>query len=186
MAGLRKRIQRPGANDTPIEDPMEYVPNKANEHTKKLTTVSIRHSVEIHYAKHYYSRSNFGEDDGSKRNGIDILAVKELVEASLTHIFYYCARNDFGFVNTETRPNVQPKRFGIQKRCEDGIMLNVVLEANQINVSIFEITIITAHKKNDFFHRGGEYVLEVVNPDSSVLRKVGREGLLTEIDDISY
>lgn len=185
MAGLRKRIQRPGANDTPIEDPMEYVPNKANEHSKKLKEVTIHHCVEIHYAKHYYSRDKFGEDDGSKRNGIDIQAVGKLVEESLTHIFYYCARNNFGFVNTETRPMAQPKRFGIQKMSEEGIMLNVVLEANQINVSIFEITIITAHKKNNFFKRSGEYVLEVINSDSSVLRKVIREGLLTEIDDIS-
>lgn len=167
-----------------VEDPLRYVKNKTNDFTRKLKGVPLKVVFEIHYELHYRNRDQFGEDDGGVREGINIEVVSGLVEAALQHIIYYCSRQNFAFINIVDPRDGPPKRFGLQTECADGIMLNIIIETHHLDISTFELTIVTAKKKNGFFGRSGEYVIEMLPNDHSVLKMVGRNKVLQEIESI--
>jgi hypothetical protein len=128
--------------------------------------------------KHYAIRNQFGENDGRKREGIDLESVASLVESSLKHLIFYSLKvKNFLVVTRDDAPRGERFQVGLQKYCVDEMMLNVVIETHLLNLDKYEVTIKTAMKINDFFKRTGEYIIEMVNEDSSILKQVDQTGI---------
>lgn len=164
-----------------VEDPLAYIPNKTTPMSRKLKDIRPGLYLEIHYDKHYANRNQFGDAMGA-RDGIGLDDVGNLVESSLKHLVYFSSIvKSFSFVVYDNTPRGQRKQVGLQQECDDGIMLNVVIEGHHLEADTYEITIVTAMKINGFFDRSGEYVIEILDKDQSILRMVNDRRALQEV-----
>ena len=159
---------------------MEYNKNKSSDFAKIFKSIEEIIKIEIWYDKHYFLRLQFGDDLG-KREGIDFDIVQDLVINAIKHMIFYsaCVKN-FAFINHNViEKNIRAFRIVCQKQIKTG-MLNVVIEAHSDEINKYEITIKTAMCTNDFKIADGQYVIEILDNERSILRLMARNKL-TEV-----
>ena len=166
-----------------VIDPLAFL-----ENCSSTGTARIFHScpeeicIEMHLDKHCHLRQIIGEDDGSKREGIELNLVQNLVQKSFKHILNYYLRNrEYKIINyPEDRGN--EIRIVLQEENEDGILLNVAVECHFQNISKFEITVKTAMVHNQFRVFDGQFVLRIIGDSSRLFRFTNKN--LKEINRI--
>lgn len=177
----RPRINRSEANAIAVQnDPMAYIENMSSGNARKIDSIHQKTTIDLWFDKHYVGRMQFGDDEGA-RHGIEQDAITELVLASFSHlIFYSTCVEKFSFLNHECEPdNKRNKRVVCQKEV-DGIFLNVVIEAHHFGLNWYEITVRTAKKVNGFNISDGQFCLELLDNETSILSKM-EKGQLKEI-----
>ena len=178
----RKRITKlPTEKGEIIVDKDIYIENAASSNAKKIKIHSENIDVEIWVDKHYYSRSYFGSDDGSKRDGIDYESIEPLIIKSFKHLFYYSLKHSkFIFIN-----HPPPKDRNIRILLKDYIdvdsFLNVVLEFHFIDLQTIEVTIITALICKDFNLNDRQYGIEFEGNHSTLIQLITKK--IEVIDD---
>jgi hypothetical protein len=161
---------------------MKYVENLCTPLARPDKSVVERIEFKIWIDKHYDNREQFGDEDG-KREGIDWDNIKKVVYDSLKHMVYYSSVvKGFSFVATEPTTGTV-LRVVLQKEEEDGEMLNIAIEIRLIELSIYELTVKTAKKTNYFRKADGQYVIELINENTSEL-KIFKEHKLQTISRI--
>ena len=107
-----------------------------------------------------------------------------MVLEAVKHLLFYSSYvSGFTFLNHNYQSlSGRAVRVICQKEV-DGNTLNVVIEVHYISIKEYEITVKTAMSKEDFKLSDGQYAVEILNEDSSVLRKLQR-GKIVEIYSI--
>ena len=180
----RKRISITRQMLSAIPDPMEFTKNKSSDHARSVTTINERITIDLWFDKHYVDRHQHGDING-KREGIDIEIVKNLVLNSVKHLLFYssCIKN-FTFLNHNGNLVVGGRAIRIIcQQDSGGDMLNAVIEVHYKSLSEYEITVITAMSNNNFKLSDGQYAIEIIDLDSSVL-KLMIKGRVTEVCSI--
>ena len=182
-ARQRQPIQKRG--NPAIIDADAYISNGSSAHVKIIRTVDQIIEVELFFEKHYIYRDEVGENDGTKRLGIGAAQVEPLVVEALKHLLIYSAcLPTFSFLNHPKGEHPQSemrRRIFCQKESGEG-QLNVLIQVNFISIHKYEITVITALCKNDFWLKDGEYAI-LVDGENSILQKAHR-GNLTQVCSI--
>lgn len=97
--GNRPRIKKEIIGEV-IVDQLSFYENKGSKNARKIVDKSEQMHIEIWYDKHYLSRLQFGEDDGTKRHGINEKIIEDLVACSIKHLICYCFKiKNFLFIN---------------------------------------------------------------------------------------
>jgi len=171
----RPRIGIPTASPA-ITDTLEFTKNKCSESARKVISHFENIEVELWFDKHYYVRAQHGDDYG-KREGIDIEVVKDLVRSSIKHLYYYSLRIDgFAFINFSD----QAKRFFrvlLKENYSGDKTLNVVVEFHFVDFRKYEVTIKTAMREDDFKVSDGQYIIELIDKDTSNLSRKNVNGI---------
>ena len=178
----RLRIHEKKINRLPaIEDEFEFKENKGSKNARKISTQKEAIIVELWIDKHYQIRHQHGDDFG-KREGIEEKKVLEIVSESVQHLLVFSSITRFSFLNYDYTSDGRAIRVVCQKEY-NGIKTNVVIVAHFIELRKIEITIVTAIQKNDFQLSDGQFAIELLGNQSSVLRHFAR-GTLSELSNI--
>ncbi len=161
MKGKRKRITYESIDKgVIIKDESIYTVNAASTNARKTHIHSEKIDVEIWIDKHYYNRSYFGSDDGTKREGIEYESIEPLIIKSFKHLFYYSLKHSkFIFIN-HPPPKARNIRIVLKDLIDVDEFLNVVLEFHFIDLHTIEVTIITALICEDFNLSDRQYGIE--------------------------
>lgn len=160
--GIRKRIK---AETEEIFDEKLYKANCCSENAKKFHDYSNELFIELWIDKHCSLRQ-------IERIGIDLDLLKDLSVRSVKHIIYYQLR-EFKF-NIIQYPEFRgkDKRIVIQEVTSNGEFLNIVIECHYLDISTFEVTLITAMVEKNFRVFDGQYFLIIDGESSELYRKV--------------
>jgi hypothetical protein len=159
-----------------VEDNLEFKANKCTKQARYIVDTSEMITLEIWFDKHYFTRKQHGDDDGL-RVGIDEDEVKNLIVKSLKYMLFYSSRvSGFTFLNHESPV---PIRIVLQDS-SNGITPNVPIEVHLINFLKYEVTVNTALRVNEFKIADGQYAIEILDENCSVLKKFVR-GKIEEI-----
>lgn len=156
-----------------VKDPEAYGDNICSINAKYITHFDLRFITKLFKDKHYNIRKDFGEDDGTPREGIEEEGVCNLIERTLLHVLHYSMR--YGSIlnyppfhpRTSTRIVLQDKTTG-----EDDF-LNVAVEYHYENLNSFEVTIWTAMVERNFRYRDPQYIVELHNDKTILKQKEG-------------
>ena len=158
VMGDRPRIKAGQIIGEVVIDGYSYKENKGSKNARKIINKSEQIHVEVWYDKHYINRNQFGNDDGSEREGIDEYVIQKLVSDSLCHLIHYSfVVKSFAFINSSKQANYI-KRVVLQKITESGV-LNIVVGFYHITNNHYEVTVYTALITDDFRISDGQYVL---------------------------
>ena len=95
----RPRIQ-PKPSIPAIIDEQEFKKNKSTDNARHVISAIEPITIDLHFDKHYLDRVQHGDDDGTKREGIEPESIQALVLKSIKHlVFYSCHLSSFTFVN---------------------------------------------------------------------------------------
>jgi|GEM_PF-1072064 len=162
----RPRIQ-PKPSNPAIEDSLDLIENKSKRKSRHIKILIEEVSTVFCLAEHYLERHLFGDVNGP-RKGIDPTQVERLVNESVKHlIFYACHAKLFSFLNMDPL-NGQAQRLVLRKEIGEET-LNVVIEVHFLNLTKYELTVITAmcHPKFEVFD--GQYAIQIEEDDTSTL-----------------
>lgn len=176
MGGKRPRIKRNSLVPNLVEDTLKYNANKSTERARFIIRVPNPIQLSLWYDKHYVDRSQLGDENGL-RKGIDSDTVQTLITDCFHHLFYYSStRKDFKFLNHEE--DNRALRIVLQKSNPSEPTLNVSVEVHFVDFDHYEITVITAMCTDSFHLFDGQYVLEFLEKDSSVLKRFTRNTIV--------
>ena len=170
----RKRIYPGGKTESkPMEDPMDYKPNKATAKGRKAHSFKSYSLSELWHDKHYVGRYTTGDDAG-KRNGIEPAIVHELIENLFPYLLLASATlHSFRFINFDGQ--VEPiAKVVLQEDTPDG-MLNVVINCHLVSnndPTFFELTVVTAMVIGGFRMDSGQYAVEWTSGGATVKRMI--------------
>jgi hypothetical protein len=156
----RKRFQITTSIESTVPvDILEYRENCSSPNAKQIGSHSENITINFWIDKHYSNRDSFGEDDGTKREGIGIEYVEALVQKALPHLIYYSLKHKaFQFVN-HPPPRNRALRVVLKDIFSDDITLNIIAEYHFFDTNIYEVTVVTAMRKEDFSISVGQYEL---------------------------
>lgn len=124
-------------------------------------------------------RVQFGDELGS-RDGIDSEIVKDLAVECFRHLLYYSSvLETFKFLSHH-EVNARYSRIVLQKTHQTDPPLNVAVEIHFVDFNNYEMTVKTAMCAESFSFFDGQFILEYIAPDSSVLKRLVR-GSIKEI-----
>ena len=179
--GDRPRIKRKTNTQQLIVDPLAFTVNKATSSGRKISEYSVNINFEIWEDKHLAVRRQHGDDLG-KREGIDKETVSQLVKDSFPFLIHFSITNNrFSFISPSESLE-RKKRVILQKGCDDLILLNVVVECHLLDITKYEMTIITAMKINGFSVSDGQFVLRLFTDGASLNQN--QKGTIQEIDTV--
>ena len=148
MKNKRKRIDTKAFIGEMVIDVDGFVQNKCSEYARRILTILENVEIEIYFDKHYFIRMQHGDADG-ERSGIDFESVKKLVIEASKHLFLHANKvRTFSFVNFEVAD--RSDRIVLTRVFEDEVKLNIVVEYHFLNMNSYEVTLITAMRKDDF------------------------------------
>lgn len=174
MSKKRPRILKKAPTDAvKTVDELEYIANACSKNAKKINTYEC-FQFEVWIDKHCMLRQYGGENEKG-REGIGIDVLEALVSKGFKYLTTIFLENpNFKFIKfVEDRE--RDMRVVIKERNENGEMLNVVVECHYIDISTYELTIITAMVIEDFRISDNQYVLQV-NNDNVTLRRFVNKG----------
>lgn len=170
--GKRPRIKNEIIGEPAPIDLFAFTSNMSSENARMVFTNVENVEFDIWFDKHYYIREQHGDNDG-KRDGIDREIVQHLIIRATKHLLFYSLKvRAFSFVNFEIA--VRNPRITVTLNIEKELKLNVVAQCHYLSLSRYEITIITAIRKNDFHFNDGEYQIEINKDGTSTLYKSER------------
>lgn len=183
MENRRRRRMSVNKNAVPaIIDELEFTANKCSPNARKIGNKIESTNVDFWIDKHYHIRYHQGDEYG-KRDGIEPEKVHGIVEEALRHLILYSGSvKNFTFLNHNPESGGRNLRVVCQKNF-DGQKTNVTIEAHIISLNEFEITIVTAIQKNDYQPSDGQYAVELLGNDNSILVQSSR-GKITDISSI--
>ena len=167
---LRKRIPyRKPAGPESIPDELEFVSNKCSSKSRKILVIDHKLTMELWFNKHYYDRY-YPQDEKDKRVGIEPDIVESLVTRAIKHLFWYSSVvGSFNFVNYEVARHF-PKRI-VLRETNEGSTLNVVIEVHFLDLTHYEVNVITAMVVDDFKIADGQFWIEIKR-EHSCLKKI--------------
>ncbi len=179
MRDKRPRLTKSRSETNKDEYSDGYQSNAASKNAKFLCYINELSVLELWIDKHYSNRRNFGDENG-RRHGIEEFQVEELIKKSLKHLFYYSFKhNNFSFMNFPP-PLIRNKRIVLKDSELGKEDLNVVVEYQFLELNKYEVTAITAMRKNDFLISDNQFCIHFEG-DSSILF-INRNKKLIEID----
>jgi hypothetical protein len=179
MGGGRPRIQK-STFSTIIIDTEAYVENSSSKNAKLLKVLTEKIETEFWIDKHYSDRDQFGDDNGA-REGIEIEFVEELVTKSFKHLKYYSLKHKkFSFINHPPQ-KFHNLRIVLKQIFENELTLNVIVEYHFVELNKYEVTVITAMRKEDFHFSEGQYCMEFVENESFL--KFKQQGKVSIVDN---
>lgn len=179
MAGKRPRIKKRDVENNIIDDKFEYKQNLCTEKARHIENIDRNINLSIWYDKHYIDRAQFGDEFGS-RDGIDGDIVKGFAIECFRHLLYYSSvLEKFKFLS-HSDVNTKATRIVLQKSHETNPPLNVAVEIHFVDFHKYEMTVKTAMCTDSFNYFDGQYILEYIEPDNSVLKRLVK-GSVTEI-----
>jgi hypothetical protein len=167
----RKRISINQSNETTIVIDIEgYQENCCSQNAKKIGSHSEKIVVNFWIDKHYSNRDQYGEDDGTRREDIGIEHVEKLVQKALPHLIYYSLKHkSFQFVN-HPPPKSRGLRVVLKEEFNEDITLNIIAEYHFFDTNTYEVTVITAIRKENFTISVGQFEL-IFNSNFSTLNQ---------------
>jgi len=163
----RPRIQQTTMG-TIIEDPDAYGQNLCSPNAKKINGFEENLSIHFWIDKHYHNRDLHGDENG-KREGIGLEYIEPLVAKSFSHLLFYSSKHKkFAFANHKSSIGGRRFRITLKEVSTTEQTLNVIAEYHYLQHNCFEVTVITAMRKDDFYFSNGDYGLEF-NDDYSQL-----------------
>jgi hypothetical protein len=181
---VRKRIPyiKP-TGELPIFDEMEYKENKCSSKARQIRTTKEGLNINIWFDKHYLDRYQHGDNNG-KRDGIDQDIVLSLVIQVIKHLLFYSAVvKNFTFLNHNYQYSTGRAIRIVCQKIANGSLLNVPIEVHFISIDEYEITVITAMSKDDFTLSDGQYAIEILGKNNSILKKSDR-GKIMDVYEI--
>lgn len=165
----RKRINFAEKKGEIVVDVEAFIKNKSSENVKKIHSAKEEIEVDIYFDKHYYLRNQIGDENG-KRDGIGYDFVQELLLKATKHLIYYALKiRGFSFINFDEGFK---QRVTLSQHFDDGNEdLNVVVEYHYLSMHKYEVTVITALRKNNFYFNDGSYQVKLYDDNSSELNK---------------
>ncbi|WP_121964456.1 hypothetical protein [Myroides sp. N17-2] len=171
----RKRIITKKISQNIETDPYAYVVNNASVQTRKLKSEDVGFFVTIYGDKHYILRFSSEDDSGKRREGISIKETVDLIFRSIKHIIYYIFKeNSFNPINFPTSTE-RKKRIVLVNKIDIEEDLNVVVEIHFDSIDVYEFTIITAMKIDNFNIADGQFYLEFYKENSILKQFVRKE-----------
>ena len=185
----RRRIPFPGIEgeilrnkQEAVEDPEAYQENGASLNAKKIKVIDEKIKVEFWVDKHYTIRDQHGDEFG-KREGIGMDEIDALVTVSFKHLIYYSSKHVFPFINHPPKKQ-QRLRVVLMKAYPKKERLNVVAEYHFYKLNVYEVTVITAMCKDDYYFEDGQYAVEFHGDNNSILYYTRKKKDIPErIDD---
>ncbi|MEO6611199.1 MAG: hypothetical protein ABIT05_03670 [Chitinophagaceae bacterium] len=170
----RKRLGPIAANALPaVADPWKFEANLCTPNARIVAEVTEEIDVNLWYDKHYHDRHFIGDKNG-KRDGIDMDVVEGLVLRSIKHLFLYSGMfPNLHFINH--KPTSRATRLVLQESV-NGVLLNVVIEVHFVKISLYEITVKTAMRHDEFDMSDNQYVIEL-DGDGALLKKFENKAL---------
>lgn len=176
--GNRPRIPKAEVEEEEeIIDPDSYTANSSSDFAKKFHECSHDLSIELWLDKHCSLRQ-------TERLGIDIDTLQNLALRGIKHIIYYQLREPKFRIIQYPEFRGKDKRIIIQQTNDDDSILNLVIECHFIDISFYEITLVTAMVESNFRIFDGQYVLYVDGESSTLNRKVAN--VITKIREFGY
>lgn len=156
----RKRFQiNTNSDNSAISDVAGFSQNCCSLNAKQVGSHSENIKFNFWIDKHYSDRDIFGEDDGTKREGIGIEYVEALIKKALPHLIYYSIKHKaFQFVN-HPPPRNRALRVVLKDNFSNDITLNIIVEYHFFDTNIYEVTVVTAMRKEEFSISVGQYEL---------------------------
>ncbi len=168
---INKQEKMAGAVPPP-EDVLAYLPNKASVNARQIIAFNESITLDLWHDKHYIVRN-------VEREGIDTEVVQKLIVNAIKHLLFYSSRvKGFTFLNHDTSPLDRTVNIVLQDSYSESIMLNVVIEAHFVNFKKYEITVKTAMRINGFNLFEGQYAIEFLDKDSSVLKRLDTHNIV--------
>ena len=147
-----------------IVDDQAYIENACSKNAKKIKHISDNIITEFWIDKHYSIRNQHGDDFGS-REGIDLETVEDVINKSFKILKFFNFKNEkFTFVNFPPK-KIRPLRIVLKQVFEKDEILNIIVEYNFIELNLYEVTVVTALRKENFTLSDGQYGI-VFNFDS--------------------
>lgn len=169
--GNRPRISVTGLEPA-VPDELEFTKNRTSSNARRICVNSLNLEFEVWFDKHYFSREHHGDESG-KREGINYDVVKELIEDVAKHLIFYSLKvKNFSFVNFHQ--SHRPERVVITQLLDDELALNVITEYHYLSLNKYEVTIVTALKKDDFYFSDGQYQIKIDVDNTSTLYRSER------------
>lgn len=170
--GKRPRIKNEVIGEIVQQDPMEFRKNRSSDNAKQIFTSAENIEFDVWFDKHYFHREMHGDNDG-KRDGIDQEAVQGLIISAAKHLLYYSIKvRAFEFVSFEE--GFRKTRTTITQIIDNELNLNIVVNYHYVALNKYEVTLVTAMRKNGFEPKDGEFQLELQVDGSSILYKSER------------
>jgi hypothetical protein len=173
MNKKRPRIlKKPTEKLIKVEDDLKFEANACSQNARKISSYECFH-FEVWIDKHCLLRQ-FGGENEEARKGIGIDILEDLVSRGFRYLTAIFLENpNFKFIKfVEDRE--RDMRIVIKERNDDGEMLNIVVECHYIDISLYELTIITAMVIEDFRISDNQYVLQVNNENVTLKRFVSK------------
>jgi hypothetical protein len=150
-----------------IEDELEFKENLCSLKARKISEITEEIDIDIWYDKHYHDRHFIGDENG-KRDGIEMEVIEKLILKSVKHLFLYSGLlSGVSFINH--RPSGRAVRIVLQESV-GGFLLNVAIEVHFVKISLYQITVKTAMRHDEFKMSDNQYIIEL-DGDGSVLKK---------------
>lgn len=178
--GKRPRIIHKPKGVLPEIDPMEFRSNKASGFVKFAEEFTRCINWNLWHDKHYLQRNQLGDDDGA-RSGIEIEIVNPFIVECYLHLLHYSSKLDkFKFIG----PGNNGRGIGIvlRKSYDTDVPLNVVVEVYLDDSNQHEITVKTAMCVEEFKLHDGQFILNLIEGDHSVLSQFSK-GRISEISN---
>ena len=160
--GNRKRIK------VVIEEIIDnelYTANCCSDNARKFYEYSNDLFIELWIDKHCSLRQ-------VERIGIDLHILQDLAIRSVSHLIYYQLREVKFNIIQYPEYKGKDKRIVIQEATSNGDLLNIVIECHFLDISSYEVTLITAMVENNFRVFDGQYSLKIDGESSELFRKV--------------
>lgn len=173
--GDRQRIKKELKGEI-ILDELAFSENKGSKNARRITNKTEQLHFEIWFDKHYIDRASLGNDDGTKRKGIDETIIKKLIYDSFFHLIHYSLTlKGFSFVNFNGANN-HTHRLVIQQD-NDTETLNIAVGFYYVSDNKYEFTVFTAMVVDDFRISDGQFALLIDN-NGSTLKKMENKKLV--------
>lgn len=178
---MELRPKRPRIKVEAIEvvDPLVFTQNCTSKNARQTSAFPHNIVTNVWIDKHYHDRLHVGDDNG-KREGIDLHLVENLVIKTFEHVLYFSLKHkDFVFVNFPP-PKTRNIRIVLTEAFENELALNVVVEYQFLDSGKYEVTVITAMRKDVFELSNGQYTIQYIG--ESIVLKQNKNGTVIEID----
>jgi len=165
----RKRINFAEKQGEIVIDVESFIKNKSSENVKKIQSTKEEIEIDIYFDKHYYLRNQIGDENG-KRDGIGYEFVESTLLKATKHLIYYALKiKGFTFINFDE--GFKQRIILTQHFNDDSTDLNVVVEYHYLSMHKYEVTVITALRKDNFYFNDGSFQIELHEDHTSDLNK---------------
>lgn len=156
-----------------------FIENKASKNCRKAEEINYKIVLDIWHEKHYHGRHQSGEDDGTKRDGIEPEKVRNAILQGLRHLIYYASTNkEFAFLN-DVPEGKRNSRVVIKDMYNYENILNVAVEIHFCDFHRYEITVWTAMMVDKFKIEDGQYILSLTGEYESKLERLIKGSIKT-------